>query len=119
MTVQSSPSRSAATGLPTMLERPTTTTLCPARAVPKVSCTRIRQPRGVHGTSSVGSSAPLRREQPADIDRMKAVDVLGDVDRLDHARGIDLRRQRQLHQDAVHGGIAVERIDPCQQLLPR
>ena len=48
---------------------------------------------------------------------MKAVDVLGRIDRGDDARRIDLRRQWQLHQDAVHGGIGVELTDKAKELV--
>ena len=48
---------------------------------------------------------------------MKAVDVLGRIDGGDDARRIDLRRQWQLHQDAVHGGIDVELADETKQLV--
>ncbi len=48
---------------------------------------------------------------------MKAVDVFARIDRGDDARRIDLRRQRQLHQDAVHGGIGVELTDKTEQLV--
>jgi hypothetical protein len=33
---------------------------------------------------------------------VEAVDVLARVDALGHALGIDVRRQRQLHEDAGH-----------------
>ena len=57
------------------------------------------------------------RRQPTGIERMKAIDVLGRIDGGDDARRIDLRRQRQLHQDAVHGGIGVELADKTEQLV--
>ena len=55
------------------------------------------------------------REQ-ADIDGMKAVDVLVRRDRLQDPRRIDVLGQRQLHENAVHGGIGVERLDEREQL---
>ena len=48
---------------------------------------------------------------------MKAVDILCRIDRADDARRIDLRRQWQLHQDAVHGGIDVELADETEELV--
>ena len=54
-------SRSRATGLPTMFERPTTTARFPARSSP-ASSTRARIPRGVQAT--MPSSSP-RRSFPA------------------------------------------------------
>ena len=53
--------------------------------------------------------------QPADIDRVEAVHVLGRVDRLDHRAGADLLGQRQLHQDAVHRRVGIEPRDHRQQ----
>ncbi len=49
VTVQCACSSSCAIGLPTMLERPTTTASRPAR-LPSVSRSSIRQPSGVQGT---------------------------------------------------------------------
>jgi hypothetical protein len=49
VTVQSAASSKAASGLPTMLERPTTTARLP-RSSPSVSRSRIMQPLGVHGS---------------------------------------------------------------------
>ena len=55
--------------------------------------------------------------EPADIDRMKAVDVLARRDGRDHRLSASIcLRQRQLHQDAVHGGIGVEPGDQREQL---
>ncbi len=55
VTVQLSASSSWAIGLPTMLERPTTTASSPLRS-PRRSFSSIRQPSGVQGT--IGASAP-------------------------------------------------------------
>src|SRR5260370_13210945 len=46
--------------------------------------------------------------QPPDIDGVKAVHILGRVDRPDDPMRIDLPRQRQLHQHSVDALIAVE-----------
>ena len=62
------------------------------------------QPYGVHGRS-VGI---LSTSRPT-LYGMEAVDVLLRVDALDHALGVDLLRQRQLHEDAVDRGIGVQR----------
>ena len=51
------------------------------------------------------------------IVRMQAVDILGRIDGVDDSFGIERFRQRQLHQDAVHGGIAVELCDQRQQIF--
>ena len=63
-----------------------------------------------------GTSAGAAAPQPADIERVEAVDVLGRIDRVDHALRIDLLRQRQLHQDAVDRVVGVELRDQRQQL---
>ena len=47
---------------------------------------------------------------------MEAVDVLFGLDRLDHLLGVDLRRQRQLHEDAVDLRIGIELADDVQEL---
>ena len=54
--------------------------------------------------------------KPAGVHRMEAVDVLGRVDRLDHPRRVDLRRQRQLDQDPVDLRVGVELADQLEQL---
>ena len=78
---------------------------------------RARAPRKAHaGMRPAASSRPAACRapaspavmQPADIDRVEAVHVLGRVDRLDHRAGADMRRQRQLHQDAVHRIVGVQ-----------
>ena len=47
---------------------------------------------------------------------MEAVDVLVGIDREQDMRRVDVLGQRQLHQDAVHGRIAVQPGDQLQQL---
>ena len=47
---------------------------------------------------------------------MKAVDVLGRADGLQDVGGADVRRQGQLHQDAVHRRVGVEPADQRQQI---
>ena len=46
---------------------------------------------------------------------MKAVHVLCGIDSLQNALGIDLGRQWQLHEDAIHAVVAVELKDQLQQ----
>ena len=92
-----------------MLERPITTASSPSSD----GCTvfaRMTQPSGVQGASA-GRPADRR---PALIG-MEAVDILGRIDRGEHLLRIDLRGQRQLHQDAVHDRIGVEPPDQRQQ----
>jgi hypothetical protein len=47
---------------------------------------------------------------------MKTVNVLGRINRFDHARFVYLARQRQLHEDAVNIITRVERLNFRQQL---
>ena len=65
-----------------------------------------RGPHGLGEQHAAERRARRKRRQPggqaAGIHGMEAVDILGRVDRGDHLVRIDLRRQRQLHQDAVH-----------------
>ncbi len=46
---------------------------------------------------------------------VKTVHILGGRDRLDHLLRIDVRGQGKLHQDAVDGGVGIERLHACQQ----
>jgi len=63
----------------------------------------------VHGRS------PRWQGQPADVFRMEAVYVLARVDAVDQRSGVDMRRQRQLHQDAMNARIGVELVDQLRQ----
>ena len=54
--------------------------------------------------------------EPPGIVRMQPVDVLGGIDGVDDGFGMQRFRQRQLHQNAVHGGIAIELCDQRQQI---
>lgn len=47
---------------------------------------------------------------------MKAVDILGRIDRVDDRIGIDMRGQRQLHQNAVNRRVGIQLRDQRQQL---
>jgi hypothetical protein len=58
----------------------------------------------------------LARRQQADIGNVKAVDVLGGIDRVDHLVGVNVARQRQLHEDAVHLRRGVELFHQRQQV---
>ena len=79
-----------------MVERPITSASRPASE----ACTVF--------ASTMQAERRARRERrqadrdAADIEGMKPVDVLVGIDRRDHLVGIDLRRQRQLNQNAVH-----------------
>jgi hypothetical protein len=62
---------------------------------------------------SAGYDARPSREQRAEVRFVEAVDVLLRRDRLEHARRIDVLRQRQLHEDAVHRRIGIQFSDAC------
>ena len=100
----------SAIGLPTMLLAPTTTTLRP--------CDRdlLVLEQLLHAERRAGREHGVAGDQAADVVEVEAVDVLLHRDALEHMRHVDMRRQRQLHQDAVHRRIGVERIDARQQL---
>ena len=71
-------------------------------------------PAGVQGTS------PGRWvERKPTLTGMEAVHVLGRVHRHQDFLGINLRRQRKLHQDAVNFVAPVQLQDQVQQLLGR
>ena len=55
--------------------------------------------------------------QQAEIERVKAVDVLERVNPFDHGRLVDLPGQRQLHQDAMDRRIGVQAVDCGQELV--
>ena len=46
-----------------------------------------------------------------DVDGMEAVHVLARVDGLDDGALVDVRRGRRLDEDAVNGGVGVERLN--------
>ena len=48
---------------------------------------------------------------------MEAVDIFFRSNRKQNARGIDLRRQRKLHQDAVNFVPVIELVDEIQQFF--
>jgi len=64
-----------------------------------------------------GHQARLSNRQPAGVDRVKAVHVLGRVDRGDHRLRVDLGRKRELDEDAVDARIFVERPDERDQCI--
>src|ERR1700675_2687705 len=47
---------------------------------------------------------------------MQPVDILGGIDGVDDGFGVERFRQRQLHQNAMHGGIVIELCDQRQQI---
>ena len=74
--------------------------------------------RRMHGLGQQHAAERRARHQrrqaagePPDIERMEAVDVLGRIDGGDDLLRVDLLRQRQLHQDAVHCASALSSRD--------
>jgi hypothetical protein len=62
--------------------------------------------------------APLHPQQ-TDVDRVEAVDIFIQADQPQRALLIDLRRQRELHQNAMHRRIVVQTADGIIDLLLR
>ena len=75
VTVALAASSSWASGLPTRIERPTTTARAPSSSAPASRSSSIT-PAGVHGTIA---SVAVLHQQPG-VDRRQPVDVLGRVD---------------------------------------
>jgi hypothetical protein len=76
---------------------------------------------GVLDQAHAGERGAWHHARPAGHERtevgfMKAVDVLGRRDGFEHARGVDPLRERELHQDAVHRRVGVQRRDRLHQL---
>jgi hypothetical protein len=46
---------------------------------------------------------------------VKSIHILARIDGIKNAPGIDVGRQRHLHQYAMNGGICIQPRDPCQQ----
>jgi hypothetical protein len=66
----------------------------------------------VHGSEAIG----VPDEHLAHVHGMKAVHILVGRDVADHHVGIDVRRQRHLHEDAMHRVVRVEPLDEREQL---
>ena len=110
VTVQLSPSSSCAIGRPTMFDRPITTASSPASS-PSRSRSSIRQPSGVQGTIArrpVASRPALATWKPSTS--------FSGATASSTRSGVDVRRQRQLHQDAVDRRVAVQPLDQRQEL---
>ena len=71
-----------------------------------------------HADDTIGCAGADQRialGQPADVVRMKAIDILARVDALDDRVLTDVLRHGQLHEDPVDGVVGVQRVDPLQQ----
>ncbi len=62
-----------------------------------------------------GRNPRWRKREAADVFRMKAVDVLARIDAIYHGVRVEVRRQRQLDQDAVNLRIAIQLLDQGNQ----
>ena len=94
---------SAATGMPTILLRPTTTALAPSIWTPE----RVEQFDAAGRRARHKERIPPFHHQAADIDRAEAIHILVQVDQVPGAFFVQLFGQRQLDQDAVYGGISI------------
>src|SRR5581483_4731244 len=69
-----------------------------------------------HPERRTGPQTGRAREEPTLAHRVETVDVLVRVDALDDLLRVETRRQRELHQDAVHVAPAVQVVDEREQL---
>lgn len=69
-----------------------------------------------HPERRAGGKDGVARHKPADIVEMKAVHILVRRYPVQDFPNVELRRQRQLHQNAVHLRIGVEPVDQIQHL---
>ena len=101
-------------GLPTMLERPTTTAFAPLMGMLAAledlhdACRRAGREHCVHGRAA---------EQAAGVDGVKAVDVLLRNNGLEKTARVHMLWQRELNEDAVDVVASVERVDQREQFL--
>src|SRR4029077_187743 len=63
---------------------------------------------------SAGHESRTATDQTAEIHGMKSVDVFRGIDGFEDKFAIDLRRQWELDENAIHGGIAVQVVDKLQ-----
>ena len=110
VTVAFSLSSNCTSGRPTRLERPITIAFMPSSE----ACTllvRMMQPSGVQGDSAANPPA----SRPALLGCSPSTSLAGSM-ALMTVSVLQRFRQRQLHQDAMHAGIAIELRDQCQQI---
>ena len=116
VTVASRCSSSSAIGLPTMSLRPMTTACWPASGM-LLALEQLDAPE-----RRAGHERRALLHQPADVARMKAVDVLGRVDGVEHSLlGLRAHRrgQRRLHEDGVDALVRVEARDRRERVAQR
>ena len=66
-----------------------------------------------------GHQCRLAGRKAPGIGDMEAVDIFVGIDALDDGVGIEMDGQRQLHENAVHGGIDIQPVDQRHQLVLR
>jgi len=116
VTVQLRDSSSCAIGLPTMLERPTTTASSPSSFRSNASQALSDQDHGASRRAGNQRPAEFARRQATYVDGMKTVDILVRSDRLQHPPRMNRSGQRQLDEDPVDRGIGVELPHQREQL---
>ena len=70
-----------------------------------------------HSGGRAGDQPGTSRDEMADVHRMEAVDILRGVDRFKNLFRIDLRRQRELHEDSVDIVARVEILDQFEEFV--
>ena len=113
VTVALAASSIAEIGLPTRSERPTTTASAPS------SVTSWRRSSSMHAARRARPQAREALDQQAGRDRRQPVDVLAGVDLRGQRRAVDLRRRRELEQDAVDRRVRVELVQQRADLVVR
>ena len=116
VTVASRCSSNSAIGLPTMSLRPMTTAGLPGErdllALEQLDAAKRR----------AGDERRPFLHQPADVLRVKPVDVLGGIDRIEHSLlgpAAHPRRQRRLHEDRVDPIVAIEACHRLRGVVER
>src|SRR5437899_1188793 len=98
---------------------------CSGTARPSWKC-RSLEPSGTQGLAQekllnavrrTGQKARVPGRQQADVLRVERVYVLERRHGTDDSGFIDLRRQGELHQDPVDGGVSVQPADEQEELL--
>ena len=63
-----------------------------------------------------GGKREIADHDPADIDRVKSVHILCGINGEKNLFFIEMSRQRQLHENAVHRRVGVKACNQCKQL---
>jgi hypothetical protein len=68
-----------------------------------------------HSFRGTRAQTALAKHQAPDVFRLETIHVFLRIDAVDQGIGIDMCRQRQLHEDSVDGRVRVESIDQRRQ----